>query len=460
MGQDFTGRSLKNCVGSPPISRLDKKRWNETTLSNPFNYNLVVDDNKTHIREDPNDGTRITVVCNGCSNDGTFDAVPITESSGIDTGRVYSEYSSVCAAALNEGLLDEDGSGLVDVTIISEDRLRGHLHNTADTGQFFIVSESSQEMRLQTISGAPASLQAQSCGYLDSFPPQSAQFYHPSGLGAFVNASLDDVSWFMFVADRDNHVIRGMSAVCTFPCENGGRCVGPDKCLCEEGWSGRDCTKPVCENPCGQRELCVAPDTCDCIPGYFGESCLEAKCAQKCQNGHCSAPDVCTCDAGWFDSNCTTPVCEQTCGNGGNCTGHNTCTCPSDYTGIDCRTPVCEQSCSNGGWCVAPNTCQCPPCWSGYDCSMPVCHQGFFVPYHELPEWMIEPSTKSHWIEYQPCNYTAWCNETHGFDCAQMDRTSTLATPQFGENWRYVCVVGQELLIMQVLLTHNFPIFS
>ena len=151
----------------------------------------------------------------------------------------------------------------------------------------------------------------------------------------------------MYIADRDNHAIRGMSAVCTFRCENSGLCVGPDQCECTPGWSGIDCTKPVCHDPCDQRELCVAPDTCDCIPGYYGEGCLEAKCAQECVNGHCSAPDVCTCDPGWFDSNCvscshvnmvismlllavliitsflilvsmqTTPVCEQTCGNGG-----------------------------------------------------------------------------------------------------------------------------------------------
>ena len=135
------------------------------------------------------------------------------------------------------------------------------------------------------------------------------QFYHPSGLGAYVNASLDDVSFFMYIADRDNHVIRGMSAICSFGCENGGHCVGPDRCQCEEGWGGPDCTKPVCQISCGQRELCVAPDTCDCIPGYRGESCLEATCAQKCENGHCSTPDVCACLPGWFDSNCVSSNC-------------------------------------------------------------------------------------------------------------------------------------------------------
>lgn len=108
----------------------------------------------------------------------------------------------------------------------------------------------------------------------------------------------------MYIADRDNHVIRGMSAVCSFRCENSGLCVGPDQCECAQGWTGIDCTQPICQSSCGQRELCVAPDTCDCIPGYRGEGCLEATCAQQCVNGHCSAPDSCACDPGWFDSNC------------------------------------------------------------------------------------------------------------------------------------------------------------
>lgn len=134
-----------------------------------------------------------------------------------------------------------------------------------------------------------------------------------------------------------------------------------------------------------------------------------------------------------------TPTCDLIANKSlkGNCTGPNTCTCPEDYTGEDCRIPVCDQNCLNGGYCVAPNTCQCPPGYSGYDCSMPVCHQGFFMPHENLPQWMIEPTTKSHWLEYQPCNYTYWCNETHGFDCAQTDRHYSPVTPHFGMEWRY-----------------------
>ena len=175
LGHDFIGKSLKSCVGSPPISRLDKKRWNETVSSYPFNLNLVIDDNKTHVREDPNDGTRITVECNSiCDTEVSNDIFYAADISGLGSANVYSEEKSICGAAMNEGILDESGRGIVDVTIISEDRLRDQI-DTAEAHQFFVVSKSTQDARLQTISGAPTTLQGQSCGYRDSFPPQDSK---------------------------------------------------------------------------------------------------------------------------------------------------------------------------------------------------------------------------------------------------------------------------------------------
>ena len=102
---------MKDCVGSPPLSQLDKRRWNDTANFYPFNYNLVVDDNNTHTREDPNDGTRITVLCsNNCSSD----SEEVRTFAGIDSRTAYSEESSVCVAAHNEAILDEDGNGTID----------------------------------------------------------------------------------------------------------------------------------------------------------------------------------------------------------------------------------------------------------------------------------------------------------------------------------------------------------
>eukprot|EP00956_Cyclotella_meneghiniana_P018632 scaffold31170_cov69-Cyclotella_meneghiniana.AAC.4 len=136
---------------------------------------------------------------------------------------VYGETTSVCGAARNEGLLTDATDAtdaLIDVTIVSEALVQSISNRSLHMSrEYFFLSSSSRETRVQTIAGAS--------GYnIDSFPPQSSKFRHPAGIGAFVNASIDDKSHFMFIADRDNNSIRGMSA-------------------CEEGWSGIDCTRPV-----------------------------------------------------------------------------------------------------------------------------------------------------------------------------------------------------------------------
>jgi len=60
-GIDYVGRTVKDCVGSPPVDRLDKKWWNDTVKLYPYNYNLVIDDYKVDTREDPEDGITIKV---------------------------------------------------------------------------------------------------------------------------------------------------------------------------------------------------------------------------------------------------------------------------------------------------------------------------------------------------------------------------------------------------------------
>lgn len=54
-GEEAEGRSIKNCVGSPPPDRLDKE----------FEFvtggNLVIDDQRVDVDEDTGDGTTIRV---------------------------------------------------------------------------------------------------------------------------------------------------------------------------------------------------------------------------------------------------------------------------------------------------------------------------------------------------------------------------------------------------------------
>ena len=436
LGYDFIGRGIKDCVVSSPPKSMDRRRWNDTG-------NLAVDDHGYSQREDPNEGTIVKVSCPpGCAS-ANLGTAAVVSGGMLDDENFYSEGSPICLAAIHAGILESDGGGLVDVIIREELNkteilmvgfgenngvTSSPLPNDAAAGVVSVLSGSSDTI-VQTIAGAPTTLRGDPCG-----SQEEAKFATPTGVAAFVNASLDDSSRLLFVADRNNHAIRAMSAACAFPCENGGRCIGNDVCSCPEGWEGEDCSRPRCDEPCGARQLCVGPNQCDCIPGYIGESCTDALCVQDCKNeGQCVAPDTCTCSPGWFDANCTTPVCSMTCGNGSNCTAPNTCACPSNWSGPDCRTPKCDQICLHGGQCIAPDTCSCPPGWSGYDCSEPVCEMGFFAPYNEAT---VQEGRPMHWLEYRPCNYSKWCSETVGFDCSQQMRAWDIVTPNFGPEWR------------------------
>ena len=156
---------------------IDKKPWNETIHDYPFNFNLVVDCMKTRVREDPNEGTKITVACpSNCSKSFEHhDAIEITLSD-IEPTHIYGEGESVCGAARRNNILTGDGISLVDVTIVSDDIINPASDVLLESRQYFVVSTSSGEMRVQTIAGAPALLRGEYCGYNDSFPQRSKVF--------------------------------------------------------------------------------------------------------------------------------------------------------------------------------------------------------------------------------------------------------------------------------------------
>lgn len=432
-GNKDRGKYIKNCVGVPPHDRLDK----HFVLQE--GDNLVIDDNRKEINENSEQGMSILVSCPAsCSS--------VTSTSKIEGTHWYSDNSSVCLSAIHDGVINASTGGIVLVTLQRRDYLN-NLYNATTNSTFTIYTQGSTKNGItsadisasvtsvfttklfnvsnnmvHTIAGQPSAPLESRCGFKDAQPATYALFDSPSGITARYGHTLSDTE-YAYIADTNNHRIRALSAVCTFICENGGRCIGNDQCSCPTGWSGIDCTQPTCSTSCGTNKVCVGPNTCACKPGYNGTSCDQPLCSQTCHNGGvCSAPDTCSCPFGWFDTNCTTPVCNITCGNGGNCTAPNQCACPSQWEGADCRKPVCRQVCHHNGFCVAPDTCLCPPQWANYDCSTPVCQQGFFEPYpsKSTNQGVYYSVTQVAIATYKNCDYQTWCNATKEFECDQL----------------------------------------
>nr|XP_020653938.1 platelet endothelial aggregation receptor 1 [Pogona vitticeps] len=169
---------------------------------------------------------------------------------------------------------------------------------------------------------------------------------------------------------------------CTHECVH-GRCVAPDRCQCEQGWRGSDCSHecsslfwgPACQKPC----LCARGAGCDpltgscsCPPGFRGTTCKEPcppgtygpGCLLACRCEHGALCDVatgaCNCSQGY-----TGPHCELACLSG------------PPHEGLQCSSAPCP--CQNGGLCHPPGstTCICPPGWMGALCSLP-CPAGRF----------------------------------------------------------------------------------
>ena len=53
-------------------------------------------------------------------------------------------------------------------------------------------------------------------------------------------------------------------AVCDPPCDNGGKCVAPDTCVCSPGYQGSSCQEDINEcdlgieaHQCGEDSVCV-----------------------------------------------------------------------------------------------------------------------------------------------------------------------------------------------------------
>ncbi|XP_016101547.1 fibrillin-2b [Sinocyclocheilus grahami] len=66
----------------------------------------------------------------------------------------------------------------------------------------------------------------------------------------------------------------GAAAVqsCSVRCMNGGVC-NEDACSCQKGYTGSHCGQPVCESGCQNGGRCIGPNRCACVYGFTGPQC-------------------------------------------------------------------------------------------------------------------------------------------------------------------------------------------
>ncbi len=59
---------------------------------------------------------------------------------------------------------------------------------------------------------------------------------------------------------------------CRSTCLNGGTCSN-GTCECRPGFAGDYCQEPVCKEECKNGGRCIGPNRCACIYGYTGRYC-------------------------------------------------------------------------------------------------------------------------------------------------------------------------------------------
>ncbi|CAH1243596.1 CR1 [Branchiostoma lanceolatum] len=98
-------------------------------------------------------------------------------------------------------------------------------------------------------------------------------------------------------------------AYCVHGCHNGGECIRPNTCSCQQGYRGPSCELAFCVLPCLHGGKCVGPYKCQCPPGYTGSRCERAVCRKPCQNGgRCMRPNMCSCPTGFRPPDCSREI--------------------------------------------------------------------------------------------------------------------------------------------------------
>nr|CAD7423795.1 unnamed protein product [Timema monikensis] len=138
------------------------------------------------------------------------------------------------------------------------------------------------------------------------------------------------------------------SGTCQPPCLNRGTCTD-GRCVCRTGFQGEFCGEPICRETCLNGGRCIGPDRCACIYGYTGRKCeadyRTGPCYTKVKNEFCQ---------GQLEGVvCTKQLC---CATVGRAWGHPCEQCP---TRLDCDEGFIKNI--HSGQCVDIDECEAIP---------------------------------------------------------------------------------------------------
>ncbi|XP_030630465.1 tenascin-R [Chanos chanos] len=137
-------------------------------------------------------------------------------------------------------------------------------------------------------------------------------------------------------------------------------------CVCEEGWTGKNCSEPRCPDDCSGQGVCIEGE-CVCDRDFGGENCSEPRCPSDCSDRGLCIDGECVCEEAFSGEDCSQGRCLNDCSDQGLCV-NGSCQCRPGFMGDDCSVVFCANNCSQKGVCK-DGFCVCQEGYAGDDCA-------------------------------------------------------------------------------------------